>query len=205
MDTLEILYGTRNLAKINSMKKMLKNLDIKIISLNDINVEIGTIHESGNSPLENARIKALAYYKVWKKPIFSCDSGLYIHGINPSSQPGVHVRRVNGKELNDEEMIDYYTRLALNLGGEAKAKYKNAICLILSKEKIFQYDGDDIASEEFIITSKPHIKRNEGFPLDSISKDIETDKYYMDLTYYTANEESMINGFRNFFIRSLNL
>lgn len=178
MDTLEILYGTRNLAKINSMKKMLKNLDIKIISLNDINVEIGTIHESGNSPLENARIKALAYYKVWKKPIFSCDSGLYIHGINPSSQPGVHVRRVNGKELNDEEMIDYYTRLALNLGGEAKAKYKNAICLI---------------------------KRNEGFPLDSISKDIETDKYYMDLTYYTANEESMINGFRNFFIRSLNL
>lgn len=79
---MKILYGTKNPAKINSMKNMLKNLEIELISLNDINLEIGKIDESGNSPLENARIKAFSYYKVWKKPVFSCDSGLYIDGID---------------------------------------------------------------------------------------------------------------------------
>lgn len=202
---MEILYGTRNLAKINSMKNMLKDLDIEILSLNDVDLKVGAVDESGNSPLDNAKIKAFAYYKAFKKPVFSCDSGLYIDGISPSSQPGVHVRRVRGKELNDEEMIEYYSELALNAGGEVRARYKNAICLILNEEEVFQYDGDDISSKQFIITSTPHKKRNKGFPLDSLSKDIETDKYYMDLTYHTAEEASMINGFREFFIRSLNI
>lgn len=40
-------------------------------------------------------------------PVFASDSGLYIEGIEAERQPGVHVRRVGGKELTDEEMIDY--------------------------------------------------------------------------------------------------
>lgn len=202
---MKILYGTRNAAKVNSMKNMLKNLPIEVISLNDINLEIGKIDESGDSPLENARIKAFTYYKELKQPVFSCDSGLYIDEISPSKQPGVHVRRVNGKELNDEEMIEYYTELALEAGGELRARYRNAICLNLDDKRVFEYAGDDIASEKFIITSKPHKKRKDGFPLDSISKDVQTGKYYMDLKAYTSNEQVMIEGFRNFFVKSLNL
>ena len=199
---MKILYGTGNIAKINSMKNMLRNLEIEIISLNDVNLKVEKIYENGNSPLENAKIKAFAYYKVWGKPVFSCDSALYIDRMDFCHQPGVHVRRINGGELNDEEMIKYYTELASKAGGEVKAKYKNAICLILDEKKVFEYDGNDIA-EEFIITSEPHKKRKRGFPLDSISKDIKTGKYYMDLSYYTESQKNMINGFRDFFIRSL--
>ncbi len=199
---MKILYGTGNIAKINSMKNMLRNLEIEIISLNDVNLKVEKIYENGNSPLENAKIKAFAYYKVWGKPVFSCDSALYIDRMDFYHQPGVHVRRINGGELNDEEMIKYYTELASKAGGEVKAKYKNAICLILDEKKVFEYDGNDIA-EEFIITSEPHKKRKRGFPLDSISKDIKTGRYYMDLSYYTESQKNMINGFRDFFIRSL--
>lgn len=49
-------------------------------------------------------------------------------------------------------MIEHYTNLAVELGGIVKAKYKNSICLIMDDENIFEYDGEDIASEEFILT-----------------------------------------------------
>ena len=35
----------------------------------------------------------------------SMDDGLYIENIPEELQPGLFVRRVNGKELNNEEMI----------------------------------------------------------------------------------------------------
>lgn len=202
--SMKLLYGTVNTAKIKHMKDMLKGLEIEIIGLNDVNVNVSNIDESGNNPLENAKIKAMAYFKEYKEPVFSCDSGLYIEGIDDNSQPGVHVRRVNGKVLNDEEMIEYYTRLAMQNGGEVKAKYKNAIALILDEDTIYAYDGDDISSELFIITSKPHEKRNPGFPLDSISVEIKSKKYYLDLDIYETNYDNKIaEGFRNFFMNAL--
>jgi 8-oxo-dGTP diphosphatase len=132
---MKVLYGTSNQAKLQHMKEMLEGLNIEIIGLNEIKINVESIDERGNNPLINARIKAEAYYKAINMPVFSCDSGLYIDGLDSNEQPGVHVRRVNGKVLNDEEMIEYYTKLALRQGGEVKAKYKNAICLILDENK----------------------------------------------------------------------
>ena len=188
------------------MKEMLDKLDIEVISLNDMgNPVIIQINENGNDPLENAKIKAMAYYREFKMPVFSCDSGLYIEGLESKKQPGVHVRRVNGKKLSDEEMIEHYTNLAVELGGIVKAKYKNSICLIMDDENIFEFDGEDIASEEFILTSKPHLKRNKGFPLDSISINMETGKFYMDEDEKDNydDEYRMAKGFRDFFLRTI--
>lgn len=202
---MQLMYGTRNQAKLHAMNAVLSSLGIEMLSLNDTNLQMSPVIESGNNPLENARVKALAYYAAWKKPIFSCDSGLYIDGLAPSDQPGVHVRRVHGKELTDEEMIQYYSGLARHAGGEVRARYRNAICLVMDDGTMFDYDGDEIASEEFILTSKPHQKRNQGFPLDSLSKHLQTGKYYMDLTYDIANEDHIFMGFKNFFQKSLGL
>lgn len=205
INMIRLLYGTSNSAKIQHMKEMLDKLNIEIIGLNDIGNAVKIqVRETGNDPLENARIKAMTYFKEFKVPVFSCDSGLYIEGLERKKQPGVHVRRVNGKELNDNEMIKYYTNLAAELGGVVKAKYKNAICLIIDEETIFEYDGEDISSEEFIITSKPHNKKTKGFPLDSISIEIETGQYYMDIhEKNNPNKEyKMAKGFRDFFLRT---
>lgn len=210
-EKIRLLYGTSNPSKLMFMKEIVKELNIEVIGLKDLNLEVDSIDESGNNPLENARIKALAYYEAYKKPVFSCDSGLYIEGIEEYRQPGVHVRRVNGKTLNDEEMIEYYSALAKELGGEMRVKYKNAICLVMDKENIFCYDGEDIGSEEFIIGSKPHKNRDKGFPLNSLSIHIDSGKYYMDIKEndYALNksckEKSMLqdNGFRKFFKSSI--
>lgn len=202
---MKLLYGTANPAKLKHMRQMLHGLDIEIIGLMDVDLKVDSIYESGNNPLENAKIKAMAYYKAVKMPVFSCDTGLYIEGLDEKRQPGVHVRRVNGKTLNDEEMIQYYTSIASQLGGTAVAKYENAICLVMDENSVYEYDGEDISSEKFLITTKVHNMRDKGFPLDSISIDIKTKKYFIDLDINSQDkdERNMANSFKQFFKRAI--
>ena len=57
-----------------------------------------------------------------------------------------------------------------------------------------------MASEKFIITSKPHSTiRKEGFPLDSISLDIATGKYFYDLDENQIDLVAVEDGFLEFF------
>ncbi|GLC30391.1 non-canonical purine NTP pyrophosphatase [Clostridium omnivorum] len=202
---MKLLYGTANPAKLKHMREMLQGLDIEIIGLKDVDIKVDSIDENGNNPLENAKIKAIAYYKAAKMPVFSCDTGLYIEGLYEKRQPGVHVRRVNGKTLNDEQMIEYYTSIASQLGGTAVAKYKNAICLVMDENSVYEYDGEDISSEKFLITTKVHKMRDKGFPLDSISIDIKTKKYFIDLKANSQDkdERNMAYSFKQFFKKSI--
>ena len=78
---MKLIYGTTNKAKIDFMKKQIEPLDIEILSLNEVDAPKLDIDESGNTPLENAKIKALAYYRELQSPVFSCDSGLYNEGL----------------------------------------------------------------------------------------------------------------------------
>ena len=178
---MQIIYGTGNMAKVKHMQSMLQNTGIDIIGIKEVLSEVPHVDESGNDPLENAYIKACTYYEILRRPVFSCDSGLYIEGLEDRRQPGVHVRNINGKTLTDEEMIEHYSGLARQLGGSCIAQYRNAICLITGSGRIIKYMGEDIFGERFIITTAPHKNRNEGYPLDSLSIDMDSGKYYYDL------------------------
>lgn len=50
--------------------------------------------------MENAKRKALHYYRALQRPVFSEDSGLYIQGLPKEEQPGVFVRRVGGRDAH---------------------------------------------------------------------------------------------------------
>ena len=102
---LKLLYGTGNSAKLDAMRHRLEGLNLEILGLRDIDKRIPEVEENGVTPLENARVKAHAYYETFGMPVFSCDSGLYFEGVPEEIQPGVHVRTVNGKYLTDEEML----------------------------------------------------------------------------------------------------
>ncbi|MCL1882876.1 MAG: hypothetical protein FWF81_03885 [Defluviitaleaceae bacterium] len=201
---MKLMYGTTNKAKIDFMKRRIEPLGIEILSLTDVNAPKLNVVENGNSPLDNARIKAIAYYDALKMPVFSCDSGLYIDGLDDARQPGINVR---GKEdyMNDDEAVRYYTSLANELGGKMTAWYQNAICLILGEGQIFGHMGKDIASEKFYITSKQH--KNgviaKGFPLDSISVQIESGKYYYDIEGCSDKYMNVHDGFASFFKRAI--
>lgn len=195
---MKLLYATGNPAKITAMQNRLKKLGIELIGLKDLNREIPRVTEDGSTPLENAVKKALGYYEAFRMPLFSCDSGLYIDGIPENLQPGIHVRTINGKYLTDAEMMEYYSSLAVRYG-DLTARYRNAICLVLDKDHIYRAMDESMASKPFIITSRPHARRKEGFPLDSLSVDIRTGKYYYDLETEELDQVAVEDGFFNFF------
>lgn len=196
---MKLLYGTGNPAKLSAMQRRLEGLDIELMGLKDIKMQIPEIKEDGRTPLENAGKKALGYYEAFHMPVFSCDSGLYIDGLPEELQPGVHVRTVGGKYLSDEEMIAYYGGLAEKYGN-LTARYRNAICLVLDEAHIYEAMEESMASEPFIITSKPHSKiRKKGFPLDSLSLDIKTGTYYYDRTEEELEQFAVEDGFLDFF------
>ncbi|MBI9012205.1 MAG: peptidylprolyl isomerase [Clostridiales bacterium] len=197
---MNFIYGTKNKSKLEHMKSILKDLHITVEALD---VTVTDVEETGNDILENAKIKALHYYKQVKKPIFSCDSGLYLEGVEKQDQPGKFIRRVNGKSLTDEEMLIHYSGLAKKYGGSLIAKYHNAICVVLDEEHIITYDGEELSSVPFKIVEKPHSIRKEGFPLDALSVEIKSNMYYDDLQDYSSDSDGLINGFQAFFKRLL--
>ena len=195
---MKILYGTTNQGKLLAMKKSLEGLDIELISLHDVEGELPKINENGKTPLENAEIKARAYFEAFHMPVFSCDSGLYFDELTEEEQPGIRVRRVGGKELTDEEMTEYYASLAAKHGGRITGRYRNAIYFILDENHHYSSMDTSIATEPFILVTKPHAKRVPGFPLDSLSVDIATGKYYYELDTKDVST-SVDDGVRDFF------
>lgn len=152
--------------------------------------------------MENAEIKARAYYEAFHMPVFSCDSGLYFDELSDEEQSGIHVRRVNGRELGDEEMTGYYASLARKHGGKLTGRYRNAIYFILDEKSHYSSMDMSIATEPFMLVSTPHPKRVEGFPLDSLSKDMKTGEYYYDLEEREVSS-NVEEGLRCFFEKVL--
>ena len=186
---MKLLYGTGNLAKLDAMQSRLKNLGIELIGLHDLiadGITVPKVSEDGDTPLQNARQKAIAYYEAFKV------------------QPGVHVRTINGKRLSDEEMMEYYAELVRQYG-KLTARYRNAICFVKDENHIYGAMEPSMESEKFILTDIPHSKvRKRGFPLDSMSIDIKTKKYFYDLPADKLGQVAVEDGFVLFFQRILN-
>lgn len=201
---MTVLYGTGNPAKLTAMRKRLEALHIEIIGLNDLNKTVPDVKETGKTPLENAKQKASAYYKTFQIPVFSCDSGLYFDNVPDDVQPGVHVRNVNGRLLSDDEMLSYYSGMAEKYG-DLTARYKNAICFVMDRNHIFEAMEPSMESERFIVSSKPHKNGilKKGFPLDCLSVDIKTGKYYYDLAEEELDKVAVEDGFLEFFKKVL--
>lgn len=196
---MKFLYGTGNAAKLSAMRRRLETLPIEIIGLREVDGDIPEVPEDGKTPLENARQKAEAYYAFYGMPVFSCDSAMYLEGLPAALQPGVHTRRVSGKFLNDAEMIAYYGGLAKQYG-QLITQYRNAICLIVDSNHIYESMDESLASPPFIITDQPHHMRKNGFPIDSLSLDMATGKYFYDLDESVRDQVAIEEGFLTFFM-----
>ena len=111
------------------------------------------------------------------------DNNLYIDKLPEEKQPGTHVRRVNGKELNDDEMLEYYCNLVKEYGGKLDAKWVYGMVIYDGKEpKEYSW-----SKSHFYFVDKPCKKRNIGYPLDSMSIMPECNKYFVDLTEEDRN------------------
>lgn len=174
---MKVLFATTNQAKVGKYKEALKERGIELITINDLDFKLD-IDENGKNAIENAYIKAKAYYERAKIPTIGMDNCLFIEELPEEKQPGTHVRRVNGKELTDEEMIEYYTNLVKEYGGKLTAKWVYGMVICNGQERK-EYSW---SKSNFYLVDKPCEKRNPGYPLDSISVMPENNQYWLELT-----------------------
>lgn len=174
---MKVLFATTNQAKVGKYKEALKERGIELITINDLDFKLD-IDENGKNAIENAYIKAKAYYERAKIPTIGMDNCLFIKELPEEKQPGTHVRRVNGKELTDEEMIEYYTNLVKEYGGKLTAKWVYGMVICNGQERK-EYSW---SKSNFYLVDKPCEKRNPGYPLDSISVMPENNQYWLELT-----------------------
>ena len=119
---MKVLFATTNPAKIKKYLDKLQERNIEVLTIKDIGINLKP-EETGKNAIENAFIKAKAYYDATKITTIGMDNNLYIEELPEEKQPGTHVRRINGKELNDDEMIDYYCNLVNQYGEKLTAKW----------------------------------------------------------------------------------
>lgn len=174
---MKILFATTNPAKIKKYAKELEKRDIEVLTLKELAINLH-VEETGRNAIENAYLKAKAYYDEAGITTIAMDNCLYIEELPEEKQPGTHVRRIKGKELTDDEMIEYYTNLVKENGGKLTAKWVYGMVI---------YDGKEIkehswSKSHFYFVDKPCEKRNPGYPLDSISILPEFNKSWLELT-----------------------
>ncbi|MFQ9510482.1 MAG: hypothetical protein ACLRZ7_06150 [Lachnospiraceae bacterium] len=112
--------------------------------------------------------------------------------LDDGRQPGLHIRTPQGIRLNDEEMIQYYSKLVASLGGKVLSHYLDGVA-VYDRGKIssFMENSEATKASTFYMVSDVHELRHPGWPLDSISIDKHTGKYFFDQVKREYEEKSL--------------
>lgn len=180
---IQVLIGTTNPSKLRMFEEWLGEYPVRFVTLADLGIT-DEPEEAGNTPVENARLKA-EHYGRYADYCICQDSGLYLDALplDDPRQPGLHIRTPQGIRLDDEEMIAYYSALAGTLGGKAMAYYLDGFA-VKTPAGISTYmkTPEEARNGAFWLTEKPHEKRRPGWPLDSISL-MPDGSYFLDHQY----------------------
>ena len=185
---MQILIGTTNPSKVGYFEKLLADAGVSFITPRELGIS-DEPQETGGTPEENARLKA-AFYGQYADAVICADSGLYFDALplDDPRQPGLHVRTPNGVRLNDEQMIAHYAALAHSLGGKVMAYYLDG-CAVQRGGRVygFQATREEARTRAFYLTDTPCAERREGWPLDSLSLDLE-EVSFLDAQRLTAEQ-----------------
>lgn len=129
---MKVIFASHNKDKEKEVKEILRDLDI--VTLSDLG-DKDDVLESGSTLEENAYLKAAYYYKKYRMPVISDDSGLFIEALN--GEPGIYSARYSGvnatyktncekviKKLEDENNRNaYFACVICYIDEEGIARY----------------------------------------------------------------------------------
>lgn len=157
---MKVLVASNNKGKLKEFNKILGELGIECISMNDAGIDID-VEETGTTFLENAKIKAEAIYKITKIPTVSDDSGLCVDALG--GEPGVYSARYAGEHGNDEKNNEKLLANLKNIPPEKRtARFMSVVYLVLDDNTAISAQG---TAEGFIIDEP---KGENGFGYDPI-------------------------------------
>lgn len=157
---MKVLVASNNKGKLKEFNKILGELGIECISMNDAGIDID-VEETGTTFLENAKIKAEVIYKIAKIPTVSDDSGLCVDALG--GEPGVYSARYAGEHGNDEKNNEKLLANLKNIPPEKRtARFMSVVYLVLDDNTAISAQG---TAEGFIIDEP---KGENGFGYDPI-------------------------------------
>ena len=163
--TATILFATKNPGKYAEFVTAFHKFSpqTSIISLADLDYQIPDCIETGATFEQNALLKARharshLHGNDKNLIIIADDSGMEIEALN--GEPGVFTRRWNGREMSDQEIVDYCLK---KLEGKTNRRAQYTTCLVVNfpngrEEVIFGKNSG-------VILTKPHKEsRLKGMP-----------------------------------------
>jgi XTP/dITP diphosphohydrolase len=175
----KIVVASKNPAKVERYGRILSKYVERVLGLNDLDID-DKPEESGNTAEENAEIKAKFYAGKTGLLVFSEDEALYVDFIPESEQPGVHVRRINGKdEVDDDQLLAHWERLIEKVPQNKRTGRWHIAYCIASPDGVTR----TVALDHPIIFFSPSSKiRLPGWPMSSLEGPSDFGKPHSELT-----------------------
>lgn len=161
MKDRKLVLSTDNKHKIKEIKDILKNIDIEVLSKQDIGLEGFDIVEDGNTLKENSIKKAQALKEKTPYMVMADDSGLFVENLK--GEPGVYSSRYAGLDGDDKKNNE---KLLLNMkdipAGKRGASFFTVISLITENGEVVTVNGECKGSIGF------ELKGNNDFGYDPL-------------------------------------
>lgn len=98
---MEMVLASQNKHKLEEIQDILKDFNIKILSMKDVGLENLEIIEDGNTFEENSMIKAETVMEKTNLITIADDSGLEVDYLD--GRPGVYSSRFSGEKATDKD------------------------------------------------------------------------------------------------------
>ncbi len=167
MDNVPLVIASGNKGKIDEFKKLLDDFPFDLLTL-PVGFEI---EETGNTFMENARIKAIAVSQLTGNLSLADDSGLSVEALGGA--PGIYSSRYASSDKQRIEKLLAELKPFLN----RKAKFECALCIASGEKVLIEVSGFC----EGLITFFP--KGENGFGYDPIFEVSGLGKTYAEMDH----------------------
>jgi inosine/xanthosine triphosphate pyrophosphatase family protein len=135
---MKILLATNNLGKVERFKKLLEFVDseLEVFTPKELGIEVLDVEETGETLLENAELKAEAYFGKVDMPILSNDTGFFVEGEGMVNAPKREALRGSDehsltKEEIAEKILSFWKGVATKHGGKVDAAWVESFVVLL--------------------------------------------------------------------------
>ena len=136
---MEIVAATKNIGKINEIRKALEKIDVRVLSMDELGLEID-VDEDGKTYSENAIKKAVEVAKISGKFSLADDSGLEIDALN--GRPGINSSRFAGVNADDMERNLKVLEMIKDVPHEKRgARFRCVMAIATPEGKTFTCEG----------------------------------------------------------------
>ena len=174
----KLLIATKNPSKLIEISSILKDIDAKFISLDELNIEQKAT-EDADTLEKNAKNKASFYARLSGLAALADDTGLEIDALD--GRPGPFPRRwkKNEHEKTDEELINIALKELQGVPLKKRGAQFVTIAALSDPNGKILGTGKGTIQGTIALTASP--KRLDGMPFDSLFIIKELNKLYIDI------------------------